>query len=125
MLAMAAWIAVQLILPIRGALFASKIRWSGDGHRFSWRMRICDREAVGAFVVTDPMSGDGWRGDPDSFLAPHQTDKMIVRPDLILQFARHLDDICAQQGREVSVHAGICKSLNDRPARPSSTPGWI
>lgn len=117
MLAMTLWIAVQLALPIRGALFKSETRWSGDGHRFSWRMQIYEREAVGAFVVTDRTSGDSWRVDPDSFLTPRQTDKMIVRSDLILQFAHHLADIWTETGREVSVHAEICKSLNGRPCQ--------
>ncbi|MBV0890875.1 HTTM domain-containing protein [Paracoccus sp. Z118] len=117
LLGMAVWIGVQLVLPIRGAVFDSEIRWSGDGHRLSWRMRIYDRDAVGAFVVTDRESGDSWRVDPGSFLTPRQSDKMMVRPDMIHQFADHLAELWAQQGRNVSVHAEICKSLNGRPCQ--------
>lgn len=117
LLAMAVWIAVQVVLPIRGGFFDSEIRWSGDGHRFSWRMRIYDRDAVGAFVVTDRATGDSWRVDPDIFLTPRQTDKMMVRADMIHQFAGYLASLWEAQGLDVSVHAEICKSLNGRPCQ--------
>lgn len=117
LIAAAVWLAVQIVLPVRGAAFDSEIRWSGDGHRFSWRMRIYDRQAVGSFVVTDRNSGDSWRVDPAHFLTPRQADKMLVRPDLVLQFAHHLARLWQQQGRDVAVQAEICKSLNGRPCQ--------
>lgn len=46
LIAVALWLVVQIVLPVRGAAFSSEIRWSGDDHRFSWRMRIYDRQAV-------------------------------------------------------------------------------
>lgn len=117
LLASAVWLAGQLVIPIRGGAFESEIRWSGDGHRFSWRMRLFDREAVGMFVVTDRDSGDSWRVDPDDYLTFRQTDKMLVRADMIHQFANHLADLWQQEGQDVSVHAEICKSLNGRPCQ--------
>lgn len=117
LVAAALWLAVQIVLPIRGAAFDSEIRWSGDGHRFSWRMRIYDRQATGSFIVTDRQTGDSWRVDPDYFLTPRQTDKMMVRPDLIRQFAGHLASLWQEQGRDVMVRAEICKSLNGRPCQ--------
>jgi len=117
LMAAALWLVVQIVLPVRGAAFDSEIRWSGDGHRFSWRMRIYDRQAVGSFVVTDRTTGDSWRVDPEYFLTRRQADKMLVRPDLIDQFADHLADLWRQQGHDVSINAEICKSLNGRPCQ--------
>ena len=117
MLAMALWIAVQIALPLRGLAFDSEVRWSGDGHRFSWRMRIYDRFAEGVFIVTDRQTGQQWVVHPDDFLTMRQTDKMLVRSDLVHQFANHLARIWAAEGREVSVRAEICKSLNGRPCQ--------
>lgn len=117
LLAATLWLIVQIALPIRGAAFDSEIRWSGDGHRFSWRMRIFDRQAVGSFIVTDRDSGDSWRVDPDDYLSPRQTDKMLVRSDLIHQFANHLAALWHSRGHDVSVRAEICKSLNGRPCQ--------
>lgn len=115
--ALALWLALQIALPLRGLMFDSETRWSGDGHRYSWRMRIFDREAEGRFIVTDRDTDQRWIVDAAEFLTRRQADKMLVRSDLIWQFANHLADLWAAEGRRVSVRAEICKSLNGRPCQ--------
>ncbi len=112
--AMAAWTAVQVVLPIRAGAFPTEVRWSGDGHRFSWRMRIYDRDAEGVFIV---QSGDEvWEVNPRDYLSHRQTWKMMTRSDMIHQFANHLEAIWREAGHEdVAVRAEIWKSLNGRP----------
>lgn len=111
--AMALWVGVQIALPLRGIAFASEVRWSGEGHRLSWRMRIYDRSAEGHFIVTDHRSGEVWEVNPDDYLTPRQTDKMMVRADLVHQFAA----LWQARGHSVSVQAEICKSFNGRPCQ--------
>ncbi|KPQ14810.1 MAG: Vitamin K-dependent gamma-carboxylase [Rhodobacteraceae bacterium HLUCCO18] len=117
----AAWTAVQIVLPIRAGAFPTEVRWSGDGHRFSWRMRIYDRDADGVFIV---RSGDEvWEVDPNDYLSRRQTGKMIVRSDMIHQFATHLEDVWHEAGHgDVEVYARIMKSLNGRPMQPFIDP---
>jgi len=112
--AMALWVSVQIALPLRAAAFPSEVRWSGDGHRFSWRMRIYDRDAHGVFYVS---SGDEvWAIDPEDYLSRRQAGKMMVRTDMIHQFAGHIADIWHDAGySDVTVQAEIWKSLNGRP----------
>ncbi|MCX7643856.1 MAG: HTTM domain-containing protein [Rhodobacteraceae bacterium] len=115
--AMAVWIAVQLFLPLRAGLFPTEVRWSGDGHELSWRMRIYDRVAEGRFILSVP-GGETWVIDPEDFLTPRQVGKMLVRPDMIHQFAGHLEHLWRAAGHgEVIVRAEIRKSLNGRPAQ--------
>lgn len=117
MAAIAGWIAVQIFLPLRAGLFPTEVRWSGDGHELSWRMRIYDRVAEGRFIVSVP-GGDTWVVDPEEFLTPRQTGKMLVRPDMIHQFAQHLEALWREAGHgDVIVRAEIWKSLNGRPAQ--------
>jgi len=120
--AIAAWTAVQIVLPIRAGAFPTEVRWSGDGHRFSWRMRIYDRDADGVFIV---RSGDEvWEVDPNDYLSRRQTGKMIVRSDMVHQFANHLEDVWREAGHaDVEVYARIMKSLNGRPMQPFIDPG--
>ncbi len=113
----ALWIAVQIFLPLRGMAFASEVRWSGEGHRFSWRMRIYDRQAEGRFILTDRQSGAVWLVDPEDYLTPRQAGKMLVRADLVQQFAQHLAATWRAEGHDVAVRAEICKSLNGRPCQ--------
>lgn len=113
LLAMASWLAVQIVLPLRAAAFDSDVRWSGDGHRFSWRMRIFDRKAEGMFLVS--ADGKEWVVNPTDFLTPRQADKMMVRSDMVHQFAGHIADIWRKAGYgNVEVRAEILKSLNGR-----------
>ncbi|PTQ74599.1 HTTM domain-containing protein [Celeribacter persicus] len=114
LLAAAVWVVVQVALPLRAGTIPTEVRWSGDGHRFSWRMRIFDRNADGVFLVT---AGDqSWTIEPTDYLTPRQTGKMLVRSDMIHQFASHLERIWQDAGYgNVEVRAEILKSLNGRP----------
>ncbi|ETX27071.1 HTTM domain-containing protein [Roseivivax isoporae] len=116
LVAMAGWIAVQVALPLRAAYFPTEVRWSGDGHRFSWRMRIYDRQAEGSFVVA--ADGQHWTVAPTEYLTARQADKMMVRADMVHQFAGYLEDVWEDAGyRDVAVRAEIRKSLNGRAAQ--------
>lgn len=122
LVAITGWIAVQIALPIRAGYFPTEVRWSGDGHRFSWRMRIYDRQAEGNFIVT--ADGQDWTIDPADYLSRRQAGKMMVRSDMIHQFAAHLEDIWREAGySDIAVRADIRKSLNGRPAQSFIDPG--
>lgn len=123
MIGIALWLAVQIALPLRGLAFPTEVRWSGDGHQFSWRMRIFDREAVGRFYVAVPPDGPAWRVDPVDYLTPRQASKMLVRSDMVHQFAGHLERVWQAAGYgDVEVRAHILKSLNGRPRQPFIDP---
>lgn len=114
LLAIAGWIAVQIFLPLRAGLLPTEVRWSGDGHRFSWRMRIYDRQAEGVFHVR--AGNQNWVVDPRDYLTGRQASKMLVRSDMIHQFAGHLETQWKEAGiDDVEVRAVIWKSLNGRP----------
>lgn len=120
---LAGWILVQLFLPLRAGLFPTEVRWTGDGHEFSWRMRIYDRTAQGVFRVTT-ADGRTWTVDPEDYLTRRQTGKMLVRPDMIHQFAGYLETVWREAGYgDVAVRADIRKSLNGRPPQPYVDPG--
>ncbi len=120
---LAVWIALQIAIPLRYAAFPTEVRWTGDGHRFAWRMRMYTREGRGHFLVTDRASGQVWRVDPEEFLTRRQAWGMMARPDMILQFAHHLERVWAARGHaDVAVNAVIEKSLNGRPFQPFIRP---
>lgn len=113
LVALAAWLTIQIALPARAWFIPSEVRWSGDGHRFSWRMRIYDRQAEGIFLVR--VEGREWIVEPADYLSERQTYKMLVRADMIHQFAQHLGAVWQDAGySEPTVHAEILKSLNGR-----------
>ncbi len=116
LLALGLWVVVQVAVPLRSLAFDSDVRWSGEGHRFSWRMRIYDRSAEGTFhVVADDRR---WSVKPTDYLTGRQAEKMLVRPDMIHQFAGYLESVWRKAGyTDVAVYAEIEKSLNGRPGQ--------
>ncbi|MEM9563990.1 MAG: HTTM domain-containing protein [Actinomycetota bacterium] len=110
----AAWIAIQVTVPLRHHLASTDVLWSEDGHRFSWRMKLRDKDGTLALTIREP-DGTERAVDLDDHLRPRQIDKMATRPDMIIQFARSLE---ADAGRDIAVHAESFVSLNGRePAR--------
>jgi hypothetical protein len=123
-LTLATWFAMQIWLPMRAWVFPTDVAWAGDGHRFSWRMRIYDRQATGYFIVASPASGEIWTVDPHDLLTDRQADAMMTRADLVHDFAGKLAASWAQRGHtDVEVYARIEKSLNGRPRQPFIDPG--
>jgi vitamin K-dependent gamma-carboxylase len=121
--AVALWLALQIVVPLRSLAFPTEVRWSGDGHRFAWRMRLYDRDAYGEFVVQDPATGAIWTVDPSDYLTRRQTTAMLTRSDMILQFAHHLESVWREAGhRDVAVYAHVQKSLNGRANQPYVDP---
>lgn len=114
MAALALWVGVQVAVPLRHFAFPTEVRWTGDGHRFAWRMRMYDRDAEGYFLVA--AEGERfWVVEPEDFLTERQARVMLTRPDMIWQFAAHLERVWAAAGHgDVAVHAHITKSLNGR-----------
>lgn len=117
------WMVLQVLIPWRSALYSNEVRWAGEGHRFSWRMRMYDRDAHGAFEVVDPHSGESWLVDPFELLTDRQASIMLTRPDMILEFAHHLEREWQRHGfRDIRVHAYVEMSLNGRPHQPLIDP---
>lgn len=113
------WFAVQLFLPVRQAFFPNMVGWTGDGHRFSWRMRIYDRDAEGYFHVVSADGTQEWFVDPAHYLSDRQARSVLTRTDLIHDFAQFLEARMVSEGHEdAAVFAHIEKSLNGRPEQP-------
>ncbi len=119
---LAVWFAVQVVLPQRQAFFPNLVGWTGDGHRFSWRMRIYDRDTRGDFVVV-AEDGTSWVVDPRDWLTARQAGAMMGRADMIHDFAGKIAAIWEAEGHgDMAVYARIEKSLNGRPFQPYIDP---
>jgi HTTM domain/Vitamin K-dependent gamma-carboxylase, lumenal domain len=113
--ALLAWFAVQIYLPLRQGLFRNNVAWTDDGHKFSWRMRIFDRDARGYFFVRDPKTGETWEAEPKDILSPRSAARVMTRAELVHGFAQKIEEMMRERGHEdVEVYAHIEKSLNGR-----------
>jgi vitamin K-dependent gamma-carboxylase len=109
------YFVIQLLVPFRHLLYPGNVDWTYEGHRFSWRMKLLDRDATVRFFVTDPNNGTTHEVDPLDRLRPPQVRKMSARPDMILQFGHYLARNEPRSGpRPLQVRAEVLLSLNGR-----------
>jgi hypothetical protein len=113
---------IQLLLPIRHHFIDSNVYWSDEGHRMSWRMMLRSKSGYISYKILDKETGDRLSVPLDDFLTKKQRRKLATHPDMIWQFAQHLDDYYGEQGRDVAVYANARVSLNGRKMRPFVDP---
>ncbi|MEX1003198.1 MAG: HTTM domain-containing protein [Crocinitomicaceae bacterium] len=119
------YIMIQIILPFRYLLYEGDLFWSEQGYRFSWRVMLMEKSGHATFYVKDKKSGIQTEVENRDFLTPNQEKMMSTQPDMILQFAHHLEDVyrdtvITQYGvdmkfEEPEVYAEVYVALNARP----------
>ena len=113
--AIAIYMVVQCVLPLRHYLYPGNVNWTEEGHRFAWHMKLRDKDAKAEFFVRDPSSGWVERVEPEVFLTSWQARKMAARPDMVLQFCHYLaTQFPTVDGQPVEVRARVMASLNGR-----------
>lgn len=123
LLALGVWFAVQVAVPQRQVFFDNMVGWTGDGHRFSWRMRIYDRQSEGTFRIVAADGSETWTVDPYQVMSFRQARNVLGRPDIIYDFARQLEQAWAERGYpDVAVYADVRKSLNGRAMQQFTDP---
>lgn len=111
----AVFFAWQILMPLRHFLIPGDVAWTEEGHRFSWRMKLRDKQSVTSFEVTDPALGETWEIVPGEFLTARQESVMSGHPDMIHQFAIHVARQYEKDyGMRVEVRAKASASLNGR-----------
>ncbi|HKY43073.1 MAG TPA: HTTM domain-containing protein [Pyrinomonadaceae bacterium] len=112
---LAAYLFVQLVLPLRHYLYPGNVSWTEEGHNFAWHMKLRTKVGEAVFTVTHPTSGQTWTINPKDYLESHQVVKVATKPDLLLLFAHHLADEKRREGYDdVEVRARAMVSLNGR-----------
>lgn len=110
------YFAWQVLMPLRHHLYPGDVAWTEEGHRFSWRMKLRDKEATANYFVLNPATGNRWPILTKTYLKPWQAGEMESRPDMVLQFAHHVAEVHKRKGYErMEVHARVMVSLNGRP----------
>ncbi len=112
---LAAYLAIQVLVPLRHWLYPGSVHWTEEGHRFAWHMKLRDKDADARFFATDPTTGETWEIKQRDYLNHDQQDEMAGRPDMVLQFAHYSAERLRAEGYEqIEVRAAVMASLNGR-----------
>lgn len=110
------YLLAQLLIPLRHLLYAGDVRWTEEGHRFAWRMKLRDKEGMLRIYISDPKTGQTWEVSPAVDLSQRQIDEMSTRPDMVLQYAHYLADRLSAAGQpRPIIRVDQQVSLNGRP----------
>jgi vitamin K-dependent gamma-carboxylase len=122
---LAAWLAVQLLVPFRHFLYPGNVGWTEQGHRFSWHMKLRDKRGDVRFVAVDPRSGQTFPlSDLDAVVTAQQRRKMEHDPEMMRQLAVHLARKLREAGLgDMEVRAVTSISFNGRRKQPLVDPG--
>jgi hypothetical protein len=119
----AAYCALQLVMPLRHAVYPGQVLWGEQGMRWSWRVMVREKNGSITFHVRDSRDGRIWDVAPRAYLTPLQEREMSGQPDLILQLAHHIrDDYAWRERADVEVRVDALVSLNGRRLRPLIDP---
>ncbi len=113
--ALGVYCALQALMPLRHWAYGENVLWHEQGMRYSWRVMVRAKGGSAIFHVRNPKTGVSWRVDPSQYLTPMQESEMAAQPDLILQFAHHLQSEFERVGSgPVEVRVDAHATLNGR-----------
>jgi len=116
--ALAVYVAVQILVPLRHFAYPGDVLWNEEGMRFSWKVMVREKHGSVTYFVRFE-DGKEIQMSPRRYLDHRQEREMAGQPDLIAQLARHIAADFERRGRgPVQVRAEALVSLNGRPAHP-------
>jgi hypothetical protein len=119
---LAAYVLVQLLVPLRRLLYPGNVLWTEQGYRYAWHVMLMEKTGVAEFRLVDRRTGATWTVFPRSLLTRSQTKAMATQPDMILAFAHELARRERLRGRDVAVYADVLVALNGRSPAPLIDP---
>lgn len=117
-IAIAVYILLQLLIPLRFLVYPDRLFWSEEGYRFSWRVMLMEKSGAAYFTVKDSAARSGYAVNNREFLTPMQEKMMSTQPDMILQYAHHLVREYKKRGMQnPEVYGEVYVSLNGERSR--------
>jgi hypothetical protein len=111
---LAAWVMIQVLVPLRHFAIPGNVHWTEEGHKWAWHMKLRSKMGHGVFTAKEKITGEVILVDVDKYLNQRQQMKMMGNPHLIWQFCQIVERDYAQHGIQVEVYANVVASLNGR-----------
>lgn len=93
-----AYVIVQILIPLRHHLYEGNVDYTGEGQRFSWRMKSVYKEFKIRFLLKDEEKGIEAMLDPRTVLTIKQYTNLGYYPELILPVADNLRYAAIEKG---------------------------
>ena len=113
-----AYLAVQILWPLRTWFYRDNPSWTEVGHTFSWRMMLRHKDGFLQFVFDPPEAERYLEQHPEILpkVGKAHVQRMVKNPHFILQYAHALSDSLEKNGvHDVKIRCISVVSLNGRP----------
>ncbi|MCW7472864.1 vitamin K-dependent gamma-carboxylase [Leptospira levettii] len=117
------WILVvfllfQVLIPFRHIFYPGQVIWTEEGIKFSWQVMVADKVGEALFFA------QGKTIDPRNELTEYQYRMMVIQPEHIIQYAKHIQSKLALETgqRDIPVYVQSNVSLNGKQAKPLFAP---
>ena len=111
----AAYLLVQVLLPMRALLYPGPVNWTEEGFRFAWRVMLIEKVGSVEYEIHASPPARRFVVHPSRELTPFQYRMMSTQPDMIHEYALHLAERYRALGyTRVEVHAHAWAALNGR-----------
>ena len=118
-----AFMAIQVLLPLRYLAYPGNIFWTEEGYRFSWRVMLMEKTGYANFKIVNGKTGKRFYVQNEDFLTAFQQKQMSTQPDFIVEYAHYLGNHFSGQGHQnVEVYVESFASLNGRKNQPFIKP---
>jgi len=107
---LAVYCSFQLIFPLRHFFIPGHASWTEEGEKFSWHMKLRDKQGIITYIIVQSSTGHSWEELPEDYLTERQVGFLPENPDAILQFAHYLATLWG----DIEVYADVRISLNGR-----------
>lgn len=105
-------ITLLFLFPARGLFTPGNTAWTERGYRLSWKVMLNEKTGLVEYRVV--QEGRTWHVYPAQELGPVQYAQLRTQPDLIRDYALHLE---ARHGPKTQVYADAWASLNGHPTQ--------
>lgn len=112
---LAAFVSLQILLPLRHWLIPGNVHWTEGGHRYAWHMKLRSKDGFTDFFLVNKANGEEIMIDVEGYMQPWQYDDMNGMPYMIWEFAQFLKEEYGRMGIDVAVYVDAWASLNGRP----------
>ena len=112
---LAAFVTLQVLVPLRHFLFNENTSWTERNHHFAWHMKLRGKTTAIRFYTRNQDTGQWAKFKLEKHLKLHQLMRMTRDPWMIRDFALFIEDYYKRQGiPNVEVRAFTLCSLNGR-----------
>jgi len=98
------YVAFQVLMPFRHHLYPGNVRWTEEGHNFSWHMKLRSKQGTLKLYAVNLDTKETMKIDLAAHLSPRQRRKLASHPDMVVLFAHHLRDTFKASGVDSISH---------------------